>query len=657
MSIREVRKQDLRKKTPLEWYRAELIKKPKDVGLWYAKGALLTKQGDHTDAIDCFKKVTEYDPDHYKGWSAQASAYYRLGDFDKSIEALDILLDMDEENETLWYHKGEAFLKQGKYIEANACYEKALDLEPNNVDAWCGKGNALKGIGKETPEGKEKKEGEGSSRNGTFNNAMDCFKRVLDLHPDHYEAMGSRGSLLCEMGELDRGIKEIDRAIQGNPNLYEPMIQKAKALEFQGMRNEAVVTYKEIVEHKPTGPGHLSVENLYWKGVASGEIGQNQSALDNFNRILVQNPRHVNALVGKGSILSQMMNLEQALEVYDKALAVAPNHGLIWYQKANTQRDLGRLNDALISYGKATVAAPHLKDAWYGRGMVHYAVENLREALRDFLEVQEMDPSHIGAIKMKNEIETRLTDQVEEALEVSLKTLERKGIIPTSIGGRGVTSGSSMARGPTNEELVYNGIKLFSQEKYQEALESFEQAIELDDQEYTLFEWKGDTLGKLGRYSEAIEWYDKAIKLKYRKERGKPKQSVDPGIPQTQAGRQVQVGGHLRTPPIQLNVSAGLTDVPGTGGIAGQGYHEAKGGTDIDDMDKAILDSLREAPKTLNETASLQQTKRATLYPRMKELVERGFLERFWTIVTLERGTRRICMYKTVEQACEELNI
>ncbi len=657
MSVREVRKQDLRKKTPLEWYRAELIKKPRDVGLWYAKGALLTKQGDHADAIECFKKVTEYDPDHYKGWSAQASAYYRIGDFDKSIEALDILLDMDEENETLWYQKGEAFLKQGKYIEANACYEKALDLEPNYVDAWCGKGNALKGIGKETPEGKETDEGEGSSRNDTFNNAMDCFKRVLDLHPDHYEAMGSKGSLLCEMGELTKGIEEIDRAVQGNPTLYEPMLHKAKALELQGMKNEAVLTYKEIVEHKPTGPGPSSVENLYWKGVAAGEIGQNQSALDTFNRILVRNPRHVNALVGKGSVLSQMRNPEQALEVYDKALAVSPNQGLVWYQKANTERDLGRLNEALVSYGKATTAEPHMKEAWYGRGLVNYAVENLRESLRDFLEVLEKDPSHMGANKMKSAIETRLNEQVDGALEVSLKTLERKGIIPTSTGGRGVIVGSSMSQGPTKEELVYNGIRLFSQERYQEALESFNQAIELDDQDYTLFEWMGDTLAKLVRYSEAIEWYDRAIKLKHSKKGGKPKVSGELQIPQIHGGQTGPIGGQVQTHTAQPRTIAAKGESPGPRGLPGQPEATGKSVRDIDDRDKAILGSLIEAPRTLQQIAGQQHARRATIYPRIEGLIERGCLERLWKIVTLERGTRRICLYKIVEHAYEGLDI
>ncbi|MFQ6061430.1 MAG: hypothetical protein ACE5KV_09115, partial [Thermoplasmata archaeon] len=47
VSVREVRKDDLRKKTPLEWYNQELARKPRDVGLLFAKGALLAKMGEH----------------------------------------------------------------------------------------------------------------------------------------------------------------------------------------------------------------------------------------------------------------------------------------------------------------------------------------------------------------------------------------------------------------------------------------------------------------------------------------------------------------------------------------------------------------------------------------------------------------------------------
>ncbi|MFQ5884354.1 MAG: tetratricopeptide repeat protein, partial [Thermoplasmata archaeon] len=180
MAIREAPSDDLRKKTPLEWYNVELAKKPHDVGLWYAKGALLTKQGDHLEAIACFEKVTEFDPTHYKGWDAEAKAYFRIGDYEKSINALDRLLEMDEENETLWYQKGEAFLKKGeallklgKYVEANSCYDKAIDLKPNYADAWCGKGNALKGIGKEDKERKAPDKDEPIPKEQTFKDALD----------------------------------------------------------------------------------------------------------------------------------------------------------------------------------------------------------------------------------------------------------------------------------------------------------------------------------------------------------------------------------------------------------------------------------------------------------------------------------------------------
>ena len=77
---------------------------------------------------------------------------------------------------------------------------------------------------------------------------------------------------------------------------------------------------------------------------------------------------------------------------------------------------------------------------------------------------------------------------------------------------------------------------------------------------------------------------------------------------------------------------------------------------DIDDRDKAILGSLIEAPRTLQQIAGHQHTRMGTIYPRIEELIERGYLERLWKIVTLERGIRRICLYKIVERAYEGLD-
>lgn len=646
VTIREGRRQYRRKDAPLDWYNKEIAKKPHDVGLWYAKGALLTKSGEHKEAIDCFEKITELDPDHYKGWDAKAKAYFRIGDYEKSISALDVLIEMDEENETLWYQKGEALLKLGRFVEANECYEKAIELSPNYADAWCGKGNALKGIGKETVQREEQDEEETSSRGNMFKDALDCFKKVMSLNPNHYEAMGSKGSLLCEMGRYEEGLREIDRAVEGNPNLYEPLFQKAKVLQLQGNKQEAERVFENLLTQSPPEVGGKGAEDLYWRGVAATESGDYQSALESLNRILVLNPQHVDAWTSKGDVLARMGIREQALGCFDKALFLRPNQGDVWHKKGNALRDLGRLEEALFSYGKATSLTPTSTDAWHEKGLVHYAIEELREALRSFLHVLEIAPSHRAASKMKDRTASKLFGRVDTALELGERNLKEEGghSQPRSIGVNGSTTHSK-------DELVYNGIRLFSQQEFDEALECFDLAIKIDSRDFTIWEWKGDTLVKLDRYSEAIECYDRAGKLKHKDKNGENQEAPSLRTPEGVTSQSLLRSSAYGLPDGREGMIKGVGAAINGKRLQKHSGIDEQRGFSIDEIDRSILDALLETPKTIREISRLCETDMATLFPRIEMLCILGFLKRLRAVVTLERGVRRICLYQTERES------
>ena len=65
----------------------------------------------------------------------------------------------------------------------------------------------------------------------------------------------------------------------------------------------------------------------------------------------------------------------------------------------------------------------------------------------------------------------------------------------------------------TAEDWFNKGIVLYNQDKYDEAIKAFDEAIKLDPKYAYAWNGKGIALADQGKYDEAIEAYDEAIKL------------------------------------------------------------------------------------------------------------------------------------------------
>jgi len=63
------------------------------------------------------------------------------------------------------------------------------------------------------------------------------------------------------------------------------------------------------------------------------------------------------------------------------------------------------------------------------------------------------------------------------------------------------------------DRLVMVGKKQLQEGNYNEALNSFEQAILLNQKEPDLWNLKGVALRSLGRYNEAIECFNKSLEI------------------------------------------------------------------------------------------------------------------------------------------------
>ncbi len=140
-----------------------------DFMAWYNKGLALAKLGKYEEAIECFDKAIELNPNFAPAWNNKGVALAKLGKYEEAIKCYDKALEIDPNYYYAWNNKGVALAKLGRYEEAIKCYEKAIQINPNYVDAWYNLGLAL-------------------SKLGRYEEAIKCFDKVLKLKPDYQSA-------------------------------------------------------------------------------------------------------------------------------------------------------------------------------------------------------------------------------------------------------------------------------------------------------------------------------------------------------------------------------------------------------------------------------------------------------------------------------------
>jgi len=140
---------------------------------------------------------------------------------------------------------------------------------------------------------------------GKTEEALEHFRKAIELKPDYSFAYNNRGNMYAEMGRYEEAVRDYDQAVKLTPDDATAYNNRGTIYSDTGRYGQAIEDFTEAIRLKPGYP-----DAYYNRGNAFGKSGRFQQALDDFSTAIRLKENYADAYVNRG-ITYFMMNNEE----------------------------------------------------------------------------------------------------------------------------------------------------------------------------------------------------------------------------------------------------------------------------------------------------------------------------------------------------------
>ncbi|MFF0525219.1 tetratricopeptide repeat protein [Actinomadura nitritigenes] len=319
--------------------------------------------------------------------------------------------------------------------------------------------------------------------------------------------------LLNVLKHPDAALARLDHVLDRCPDDENALEWKIEILAGLGRYAEAERVAEIALARHPESPGiSESVGDIYRKQ------HRFDAALDRYEKVLGAHPDDRVMLCERVRVLRRAGRYDDARSAADEAARLLPRSANVLVHRSYLAEDEGRLTDALDDADAALRLQGNCPDALEQR------IDILRK-LRRYEEAEEAVERAIGAHPRSANLLAALAwhylllRRYEKALAMAERALALHPRHAGALDGR-ATALRSLRRFPDAEAAIADavalvpfaprlrdewGLLLDEQERYAEALEQFEKALEADPLDDFALSWRVTELRRLRRYEEAEE--------------------------------------------------------------------------------------------------------------------------------------------------------
>jgi tetratricopeptide (TPR) repeat protein len=434
----------------LEYVAPGLAKAPANADLLTVRAAAKSQQKDLAGALEDGAKALEQDPKNENAIALVAALYRQQGESQKAADLLQRSIKELPQSIELRQVLSTLYISLDEFDSAEAQLKEIVSLKPKDLPAYYQLAIFYSGRKK-----------------------LDAADRVLrsaiQAAPDAEEPLLVHADFVANWRGSDEGVKTLARYVEQRPENFDLRLGLGALQQRVGSIDDAVATYRAIVDANGTDPPGLNARNRIAAILLSQ--GNVADAAKLIEEVLTENPRDNDALVLRGNI---------ALENRDPAAAIADLRTVL--------RDQPESVGLLRSLARAHLA----------NGESALAEENLRQALS-------FAPSDV-AVRLELSALLGQTGRNDQAVPLLEETVRSN---PSNAGAREVlvrgyiASGDFAAARVAAQDLItlapnaapghyFSGLLAQNAGKWDEAEKSFARALELAPE-------AGDTLAALAR--------------------------------------------------------------------------------------------------------------------------------------------------------------
>ena len=282
-------------------------------------------------------------------------------------------LTLSAQNPKRYYKTGEEFILAGNYKDAVNQLTRAIELQPDMDKAYLARANAYEHLGMPLEAAED------YDRASTF----------LEKKPEPFY---NAGKLYFELGEYEKSIDRLDKAILIKRNFLEPYQIKTRVLMAQDKNEEAIrvcglaLTLKE------------SSENYYYHGLVQMKLGNLEAAERDFVNAVAENRRNAEALRVLADVRIQLSKTDFALRNINSAIQLEPENteGYVIRSKAYVKK----LNypKAIDDVSKVILMNPESAGMYFLRGVYYQEFTQHNNAINDFTKTLMLEPDNAEAL-------------------------------------------------------------------------------------------------------------------------------------------------------------------------------------------------------------------------------------------------------------------